>query len=140
MPVPESEKALRDGLVEKYQLEIANQMMMFYDVLRQLVGELPWTPRKLLSKSRVKAVIVDSDTSEDEVCLKDCLSLDYRPHDGVPGFDIETGNDSFWAPIAHRTRSATCGQLKSIVETSPNIRDYYGGGGAPWDSPPPLQF
>ena len=53
-----------------------------------------WTPIKL-SKSRVKAVTVDSDSSQVEICLKDCLSLDYQPHDGVPGFDIETSNDSF---------------------------------------------
>lgn len=44
-----------------------------------------------MSKSRVKAVTVDSDTS------------DYQPHDGVPGFDVEAGNDSFWVPIAHPT-------------------------------------
>ena len=34
----------------------------------------------------------------------DCRSFEYQPRDGVPGFDIETNDDGFWAPIAHCTR------------------------------------
>ena len=71
------------------------------------------TPIKI-SKSQVWAVTADSDTSGDEICLEDCLSFDYQPHDGVPGFLIETSNDSFWTPIAHRTRSVTRGRVMYI--------------------------
>ena len=53
----------------------------------------------------------DSDTNADDVCVDECLSLDYQQVDGVPGFQIETKYDAFWAPIAHRTR--TCVRLKS---------------------------
>ena len=70
-------------------------------------GVSSWTPIKL-SKSRIT---VESD-SEDEICLKDCLSLDHQPHDGVPRFDIEISNDSFWA------RSGTRSRLKLTVENS----------------------
>ena len=47
----------------------------------------------------------DSDTSDDNVSLDDCLSLNYQPVHGVPGFEVETADDIFWAPIAHRTRA-----------------------------------
>ena len=36
--------------------------------------------------------------------INKCLSLDYQPREGVPGFEIETKEDLFWAPVAHRTR------------------------------------
>ena len=48
---------------------------------------------------------VDSDTSDDNISLDDCLSLNYQPVHGMPGFEIETADDTFWAPIAHRTRA-----------------------------------
>ena len=32
------------------------------------------------------------------------LALDYQPRDGVPGFEVETRDDLFWAPVANRTR------------------------------------
>ena len=61
-----------------------------------------WTPIKI-SRSRVRAA--DSDTSDDNICLDDCLSLSYQSVRGVPGFEIETAGDTFWAPITHRTRT-----------------------------------
>ena len=62
-----------------------------------------WTPIKI-SRSRVRAA--DSDTSDDNVFVDDCLSLNYQPVHGVPGFEVETADDIFWAPtIAHRTRA-----------------------------------
>ena len=53
----------------------------------------------------------DSDISDDNISLDDCLSLNYRPVHGMPGFEIETADDTFWAPIAHRTRARV--RLKS---------------------------
>ena len=53
----------------------------------------------------------DSDTSDDNVSLDDCLSLNYQPVHGVPGFEVETADDAFWVPIAHRTRAHV--QLKA---------------------------
>ena len=47
----------------------------------------------------------DSDTSDDNVSLDDCLSLNYQPVHGVPGFEVETADDAFLVPIAHRTRA-----------------------------------
>ena len=41
----------------------------------------------------------------------DCLSLNYQPVHGVPGFEIETADDTFRAPITHHTRARV--QLKS---------------------------
>ena len=41
----------------------------------------------------------DSDTSDDNISLDDCLSLNYQPAHGVPRFEIETADDTFWAPI-----------------------------------------
>ena len=61
-----------------------------------------WTPIKI-SRSRVRAA--DSDTSDDNVSLNDCLLLNYQPVHGVPGFEVETADDAFWVPIAHRTRA-----------------------------------
>ena len=55
-----------------------------------------WTPIKI-SRSRVRAA--DSDTSDDNISLDDCLSLNYQPVHGVPGFEIETADDTFWGLI-----------------------------------------
>ena len=60
------------------------------------------SPRRPCFRSRVRAA--DSDTSDDNVSLDDCLSLNYQPVHGVPGFEVETA-DIFWVPIAHRTRA-----------------------------------
>ena len=61
-------------------------------------GTSSCTPIKI-SRSRVQAA--DSNTSDDDVCLDDCQSLHYQCVDGVPGFEIESSDDTFWAPIAH---------------------------------------
>jgi len=53
----------------------------------------------------------DSDTSDDNISLDDCLSLNYQPVHGMPGFEIETADDTFWAPIAHCTQASV--RLKS---------------------------
>ena len=45
-----------------------------------------WTPIKI-SRSQVRAA--DSDTSDDNVSLDDCLSLNYQPVHVVPRFDVE---------------------------------------------------
>ena len=38
---------------------------------------------KSFLKSQVRAVTVDSDTSDNGICLEDCLSLGYQPHDDL---------------------------------------------------------
>ena len=47
----------------------------------------------------------DSDISDDNVSVDDCLSLNYQPVHGVPRFEVETADDIFWAPIAHWARA-----------------------------------
>ena len=54
-----------------------------------------------ISRSRVR--VADCDTSDDNISLDDCLSLNYQPVHGVPGFEIETADDTFWGLIAHYT-------------------------------------
>ena len=60
-----------------------------------------------ISRHQIKAVKDSSDPSDDDddVCLDDCVCIDYQPVNGNPGFLIETRDDEFWAPIAHRTRN-----------------------------------
>ena len=66
-------------------------------------GTSTWSPIKI-SKRHVKPA--SSDTSDDDIDIDDCLSFDYQLRDGVPGFEIETRDDCFWAPILNRrTRS-----------------------------------
>ena len=66
-------------------------------------GTSTWSPIKV-SKSRVKPA--SCDTSDDDIVIDDCLSFDYQLRDGIPGFEIETRDDCFWAPILNRrTRS-----------------------------------
>ena len=69
-----------------------------------------WTPIKI-SRSRMR--VADSNSSDDDIPIDDWLMLDYQVVNGAPGFVIETKDDTFWVPIAHRTRSATCAHLKS---------------------------
>ena len=47
----------------------------------------------------------DVDSSEcSDIDIDECLSLSYHPREGeLPGFEVETRKDAFWAPIAHRT-------------------------------------
>ena len=62
----------------------------------------------------------DVDSSEcSDVDIDECLSLSYHPQEGVPYFEVETWEDAFWAPIAHRTRKrlklkSTCVSLSTI--------------------------
>ena len=37
----------------------------------------------------------DSDTSDNKIFLDDYLSLNYQPAHGVPGFEIETADNTF---------------------------------------------
>ena len=67
-----------------------------------------WTPISI-SRSGIRAVAdTDSDNSgqDDVVDVNECVMIDYLPINGRPGFEIETRTDSFWSPIAHRTRSS----------------------------------
>ena len=64
-------------------------------------GSFDWSPIKI-NKSAVKVGEVDS--SEDDLNPSDCLVLNYQPREGVPGFEVETRDDMFWVPIAHRTQ------------------------------------
>ena len=68
---------------------------------------LTWSPIKM-SKGSVRAASASSD-SEDEVKPSMCVSISYESRDGKPGLEIETvdeeSNDTFWVPVAHRTRS-----------------------------------
>ena len=58
-----------------------------------------WTPIKV-SRNRI-----GPDSSNVDILLDDCLSLDYQAVDGVPGFEVVTKDSSFWAPISHCTRA-----------------------------------
>ena len=65
-------------------------------------GKLCWSPITV-SKRAVKVGLVASSDDSD-LDSNDCHSFDYQPRGGVPGFFVETNDDGFWAPIAHRTR------------------------------------
>ena len=65
-------------------------------------GSFSWSPVKF---SRSACKVGDSNYSEDsDLDISECLSIDYQPVDGTPGFTVETKDDVFWAPVAHRTR------------------------------------
>ena len=44
-------------------------------------------------------------TKSSDVDIDDCITMNYQTRNGVPGFEIETKEDAFWSPIAHRTIS-----------------------------------
>ena len=47
----------------------------------------------------------DSNLSKDnDLDVSECLSIDYEPVNGSPGFNVETKDDEFWAPVTYRTR------------------------------------
>ena len=46
----------------------------------------------------------EDSSGASDLDINECLSFDYQPREGVPGFEIETKEDLFWAPVAHRTR------------------------------------
>ena len=64
-------------------------------------GSVKWSPIKFLRSS---VCLLSSSESED-IDIDKCLSLDFQVKGGVPGFDIETVDSFFCAPIANRTRS-----------------------------------
>ena len=64
-------------------------------------GTVKWSPIKI-SRSSVR---LSSSSEGEDIDIDRCLSLDFQVKDGVPGFDIETADSSFWVPIAKRTRS-----------------------------------
>ena len=71
-----------------------------------------WTPIEI-SRSRILRA-ADSDTSDDDVSLDDCLSLNYQPVHGVQCLDLRLklhAGDAFWLQIAYRTRARV--RLKS---------------------------
>ena len=57
--------------------------------------------------------VADSNSSDDDIPIDDCLMLDYQVVNGAPAFEIETKDDTFWVPIAHCTSSTTLARLKS---------------------------
>ena len=65
----------------------------------------PWTPIKI-SRSRMR--VADSNSSDDDISVDDCLMLDYQVVNGAPGFEAEMKDDTFWMPISHHTHSAAC--------------------------------
>ena len=61
-----------------------------------------WSPIKVSNYKSGSSGFQCSDDSD--LDSDDCLSkFEYQPRDGVPGCNIETNDDGFWAPIAHRT-------------------------------------
>ena len=63
----------------------------------------------------------DVDSSEcSDIDINEYFYLSYHPREGVPGFEVETQEDAFWAPIAPRTHKrlklkSTC---RSLSKTS----------------------
>ena len=39
------------------------------------------------------------DSSEDDLNPSECLMLNYQPREGVPGFEVETRDELFWASV-----------------------------------------
>ena len=44
-------------------------------------------------------------TESSDFEIDECLSIDYQPKEGEPGFEVETKDESFWLPVACRTRT-----------------------------------
>jgi hypothetical protein len=63
----------------------------------------------------VKVGDVDSSVCSD-IDIDEYLSVCYHPREGVPGFEVE--EDSFWAPIAHRTHKRMKLKSSSLLETT----------------------
>ena len=61
-----------------------------------------WSPVKF-SKRSVKAASATS--SDSEIDVSECLCIDYQRRNNEPGVEIETKDNTFWIPVAHRTRS-----------------------------------
>ena len=61
-----------------------------------------WSQAKI-SRRAVKVGTGSTESSDFEI--DECLSIDYRPKEGEPGFEVETKDESFWLPVACRTRT-----------------------------------
>ena len=61
-----------------------------------------WSPVKF-SRRSVKAASATS--SDSEINVSECLCIDYQRRNNEPGVEIETKHNTFWIPVAHRTRS-----------------------------------
>ena len=81
-------------------------------------GALIWSPIKI-SRSRIRGSTSTATSDSEEIDADLCSSLSYQMVDGMPGIEIETDDDVFWAPIAHRTRTRT--RLKSEHTDSYNV-------------------
>ena len=65
-------------------------------------GSFSWSPVKF---SRSACKVGEPTFSEDsDIDIAECLCIDYESLGGTPGFSVETVDDVFWAPVAHRTR------------------------------------
>ena len=73
-------------------------------------GALIWPPTKI-SRSRIRGSTSTATSDSEEIDPDLCSLLYYQLVDGMPGIEVETDSDVFWAPIAHRTRTRT--RLKS---------------------------
>ena len=63
---------------------------------------LNWSPVKF-SRRSVKAASATS--SDSEIDVSECLCIDYQRRNNEPGVEIETKDNTFWIPVAHRTHS-----------------------------------
>ena len=53
-----------------------------------------WSPVKF-SRSAVKVGVGSTESSD--LDIEECVSIDYQPRHGVPGFEVETWTDTFWS-------------------------------------------
>ena len=75
-------------------------------------GSISWSPVKF-TRREVKTPS-SVGLSDDVIDAEKCLCVEYQRRDNIPGFEILTNDDSFWVPVAHRTRS----RLKSPPESN----------------------
>ena len=69
-------------------------------------GALIWSPIKIL-RSRVRGSASTATSDSEEIDPDLCSLLYYQMVDGMPGIEVETDDDVFWAPIAHRKSERT---------------------------------
>ena len=61
-----------------------------------------WSPAKF---SRRAVKVGSGSTESSDLDIDECLSIDYQPKEGEPGFEVETKDESFWLPVTYRTRT-----------------------------------
>ena len=61
-----------------------------------------WSPAKI---SRRAVKVGTGSTESSDLDIDECLSIDYQPKEGESGFEVETKDESFWLPVAYRTRT-----------------------------------